>query len=61
VACVIHEYCTACAECLPACPVQAIVEAHPAFRINPHVCIECLGYADAPQCAKVCPVGAVDD
>jgi hypothetical protein len=39
--------------------VQAIAEAYPVYAINAYVCIECVGFADAPQCAEICPVGAV--
>ena len=29
------------------------------FRINPWDCTECVGFADAPQCAAVCPADAI--
>lgn len=56
---VITDDCIACGECLPACPNSATAEGCLNYRINRYLCTECLGFADEPQCAQVCPVDAV--
>ncbi len=55
----INQYCTACGDCLPICPNFAISEGRPIYRINPFFCTECVGYAEEPQCATACHVGAI--
>jgi len=56
---IISDDCTACGECLRACPNAAVAEGLPVYRINRYLCTECLGFADEPQCAEACPVGAI--
>ena len=65
---VITDDCTACARCPQVCPNSAIAAAlvwRPAaielrsYRIDPRLCTECVGFADDPQCAEVCPAGAI--
>lgn len=48
----ISEECLACGACLPECPVNAIAEGDPTYKIDPKKCSEC------GACANVCPVGA---
>ncbi len=55
----ITEQCTACAACVQICPNHAIAETASRYAINPYFCVECLGYAEAPQCAELCPVDAI--
>jgi ferredoxin len=55
----IDSGCTACGECLPKCPNDAISKGTPIYRIEPLLCTECVGYEDAPQCVDVCPEGAI--
>ncbi|MBI3693679.1 MAG: 4Fe-4S dicluster domain-containing protein [Acidobacteria bacterium] len=55
----ITDECTACGACPQVCPNDAILGVAPVFRINPWDCTECVGFADAPHCAAVCPAGAI--
>ncbi|GGJ12204.1 4Fe-4S ferredoxin [Alicyclobacillus cellulosilyticus] len=41
------------AECVEACPVDAIHDAGETYLINPDVCIDC------GACEPVCPVAAI--
>ncbi|HSA31151.1 MAG TPA: 4Fe-4S binding protein [Candidatus Omnitrophota bacterium] len=49
----ITDKCTACGTCLPECPVEAISEGDPIYKINPDVCIDC------GACVPVCPSEAI--
>lgn len=52
--------CTHCRACQPVCPMNAIYEAKPHFRVDPTACVECEGYYPELQCAAICPVeGAI--
>ena len=51
----IDSGCTACGECLPKCPNDAISKGPPIYRIEPLLCTECVGYDDRPQCVDACP------
>jgi ferredoxin len=51
--------CTACGDCAQICPNHAIFTAVKQFQISPLLCTECVGYADVPQCAAVCPADAI--
>ncbi len=54
--------CINCWACQPLCPVGAIVEAQPHFRVITSQCTECEGEYAEPQCASICPVeGAILD
>ncbi|MDP5238022.1 ferredoxin [Uliginosibacterium sp. 31-16] len=55
----IVEGCVNCWACLPLCPNEAIVEAHPHFLIEPSLCSECVEAFATPQCAAICPVEGV--
>jgi ferredoxin len=55
----ITEECISCDACLPECPNEAISEAEEIYIINPDLCTECVGFADAPQCVDVCPVDCI--
>jgi ferredoxin len=55
----ITDECILCGACEFECPVEAISEGDELYEIDPDVCVECEGYADAPQCAEVCPSDAV--
>ncbi len=54
----ITDDCIACGSCLPECPYGAITEAESRFQVDPRRCPECVGGAESPRCAAVCPVGA---
>lgn len=58
-ACRIDPQCNACGLCAANCPVGAILETTDQTRIVAALCIECVGYADAPVCMSLCPVHAV--
>ena len=49
----ITEECVACGSCQPECPVEAISEGDPIYKIDPEKCIDC------GSCAEVCPVSAI--
>ncbi len=55
----ITDECIDCEACLPECPNSAIIEGEGIYEINPDLCTECFGFADAPQCAEVCPVDCI--
>ena len=52
----ITEDCISCDACLAECPNGAISEGTDKYVINPDLCTECIGFADAPQCVDICPV-----
>lgn len=52
---VISKDCTACGTCKDACPVEAIKEGDPIFKIEPDICIDC------GQCVDACPVKAIKE
>lgn len=55
----INSGCTRCGECVHLCPNDAISPGTPVYRVNPWLCTECLGFAEAPECVPVCPAGAI--
>ena len=42
----INEDCINCGACEPECPNKAIAKGDPIYKINPDLCIECVGYYD---------------
>ena len=48
----ISEKCTACGDCKPECPVDAISEGNP-YKIDPEIC------ADCGTCESICPENAI--
>lgn len=54
----ISQECVSCGSCEPECPNMAISQGTEYYIIDPEKCTECLGFYDAPRCAKVCPVNA---
>lgn len=50
----ITDKCTACGTCVPECPVEAISEGNPIYKIDPEKCIDC------GACAAACPVEAIE-
>ena len=57
---IIHDSCTNCDVCEPACPNQAIAQGDTVYVIDPARCTECVGHFDEPQCVMVCPVECID-
>ncbi|UCH32035.1 MAG: 4Fe-4S binding protein [Candidatus Bathyarchaeota archaeon] len=51
---VIADLCTGCGDCVPMCPVDAIMLENGKATINPFICIGC------GACIPVCPVEAID-
>ncbi|MCX6051163.1 MAG: 4Fe-4S dicluster domain-containing protein [Campylobacterales bacterium] len=59
----ITDLCINCGDCAPECPVAAILSnddeknphADERFYVKAETCVECVGHADAPRCAAVCP------
>lgn len=49
----ITEACTACGDCLPKCPIDAISAGAPIYVIDPQLCV------DFEECLPVCPVNAI--
>ncbi|MCE1229451.1 MAG: 4Fe-4S binding protein [Firmicutes bacterium] len=49
----ITESCVACGACAPECPVEAIHEGDPIYRIDPDTCIDC------GACVDTCPSEAI--
>ena len=50
----ITEKCTACGSCKSECPVEAISEGDPIYKIDAEKCIDC------GACVPVCPVEAIE-
>jgi len=55
----ITDECICCGLCLGECPNTAISEGDSIYIIDPHLCTECVGFYDEPQCVNVCPVEAI--
>lgn len=49
----ITDDCVACGTCEPECPVQAISEGDPIYKIDPDKCTDC------GACVEVCPTNAI--
>jgi len=54
----ITDDCIACGACEVECDNGAISEGQTIFVIDPDKCTECVGNAESPKCAEVCPVDA---
>ena len=52
---VITDECVACGSCLDVCPVEAISEGDPIYKIDPETCTSC------GQCADACPSEAIKE
>ena len=52
----ITEECINCGACEPECPNNAISQGDDIYIIDQAKCTECVGHADSPSCAGVCPV-----
>jgi len=59
VALLITDACINCDVCEPECPNGAISRGPEIYVIDPHLCTECVGHFDAPQCQRVCPVDCI--
>lgn len=55
----ITDECINCDVCEPACPNEAIYQGQEIYEIDPHLCTECVGHYDEPQCVSVCPVNCI--
>ena len=56
----ITDRCTACDACRPACPVKAVEESSPFYKIDTQVCNDCSDIVGGPRCIPVCPeAGAI--
>ena len=51
----ITDKCTACGTCKEACPVEAISEGAPCYKISADTCIDC------GSCMDSCPTGAISE
>lgn len=49
----ITQACTACGDCLPLCPIDAISAGDPIYVIDPWLCV------DFEECLPACPVDAI--
>ena len=52
----ITDECISCGACEPECPNSAISEGETIYMIDSEKCRECVGNADSPKCAEICPV-----
>jgi ferredoxin len=55
----ITEECINCDVCEPVCPNQAIYMGEQIYEINPHLCTECVGHFEIPQCVDICPIDCI--
>ena len=53
---IIQDECTACGDCMPVCPMGAVLKKKGTYVIDPDTCTECEGEFDFPQCEEVCEV-----
>ena len=52
---VITDACTACGTCVETCPVEAISEGDPIYKIDADTCVDC------GQCVDACPSDAIKE
>lgn len=55
----ITDECINCDVCEPECPNDAISQGPEIYVIDPHLCTECVGHYDKPQCQQVCPINCI--
>jgi len=55
----ITDECINCYVCEPECPNDAISQGPEIYVIDPHLCTECVGHYDKPQCQIVCPINCI--
>ena len=55
----ITDECINCDVCEPECPNEAIYPGEEIYEIDPHLCTQCVGHFDKPQCQIVCPVECI--
>lgn len=51
---ILPDICTACGDCEPNCPTDAISPKKGVYAIDPDVCTECEGVSDTPKCMQAC-------
>lgn len=56
---IITDECINCDVCEPVCPNEAIYQGPEIYEIHPHLCTECVGHFDTPQCQQVCPIDCI--
>lgn len=56
---IITDECINCDVCEPECPNDAIYMGEEIYEIHSHLCTECVGHYDTPQCVEVCPVECI--
>ena len=56
---IITDECINCDVCEPECPNDAIYMGEEIYEIHSHLCTECVGHFDTPQCVEVCPVECI--
>jgi len=54
----ITDDCVGCGACEAECQNGAIEEGETTYVIDPDKCTECVGNAESPKCAEICPVEA---
>jgi ferredoxin len=59
VALYITDDCINCDVCEPECPNGAIYQGQEIYEIHAHLCTECVGHFEQPQCVVVCPVDCI--
>ena len=55
----ITDECINCDVCEPECPNEAIYQGQDIYEIHAHLCTQCVGHFDEPQCVTVCPVNCI--
>ena len=55
----ITDECINCDVCEPECPNEAIYQGQDIYEIHPHLCTQCVGHFNEPQCVAVCPVNCI--
>ena len=51
---IVADLCTACGDCEPDCPTNAIYPHKGVYAIDAEKCTECEGEHDNPKCLELC-------
>lgn len=53
---IVEEECTSCGDCMPVCPMGAVLKKKGLYVIDQDACTMCEGEFDFPQCEEACEV-----
>ena len=53
---IVDEECTSCGDCMPVCPMGAVLKKKGLYVIDQEACTICEGEFDLPQCEEACEI-----